>query len=480
MNSKVFINYLYNLSYEILSLVLPIFTVPYVSRVLGAYQLGNYYYVTAVVTYYGIIAALGTVDFGQREIAKRQDNKLERSNKFWQILLFRLFFIFLAFIAYVPLMLFSAVKYRSLYVIDIITFVSWAVDVSWYFQGMENYKVTALKNGLVKILSTILIFILVKKQNDVWIYTAIYALAALLGNLTMLPYLRDSIEFVKVSLKKSLAQFHSIVSLFLPVVAIQLYNSLDKIILGKFSSSVQVGYFSQVQIIVNFCVIFEAAYGGVMTPHISYLYHKHDYKKIKEYIQSAIRYVYMIAVPLVLGCLCIGDIFVPTFFGPKYKGAIVTLYILSGLIIVMGMGQLQGQFLVAINRQKYFSIATISAFLINFPVAVILVSFFHLGASGAAVATVLSEVAATAIEAYYLKDLSGLRPYLKFLIHYVVLGLPIVISVIVVRLLFSAHLIIVVLSVLLGAITYGIALLLCKDSMFLTVIKPITNKIGRK
>lgn len=96
MNSKVFLNYLYNLSYEILSLVLPIFSVPYVSRVLGAYQLGKYYYVIAVVTYFGILAVLGTVDYGQREIAKRQDDILERSKTFWDVLVFRLFFIFVA------------------------------------------------------------------------------------------------------------------------------------------------------------------------------------------------------------------------------------------------------------------------------------------------------------------------------------------------------------------------------------------------
>lgn len=480
MNSKVFLNYLYNLSYEILSLVLPIFSVPYISRVLGAYQLGKYYYVTAVVTYFGIFAVLGTVDYGQREIAKRQDNLLERSKKFWNILLFRLFFIFVAFILYLPVIILSPDKYRLLYIINIITFIGWACDVSWYFQGMENYKVTALKNGLVKIVATILIFVLIKKQNDVWLYTFIYAFAGLLGNLTMFPYLKGSIVFFRVSIKQALKQFSSIVGLFLPVVAIQLYNSLDKIILGQFSTSQQVSYFSQVQIIINFCVIFVAAYGGVMTPHISYLYQNNEKKLIEKYILSAIRYVYMLAIPMVIGCLCIGDVFVPVFFGSKYKAAIPTLYILACLIIIMGMGQLQGQFLIAIDRQKYFSFATISALVINFIIAVVLIVVFNFGAAGTSFATVVSEIVATCIEAFYLKDLSGIKSYFSFFIHYLLLSISIVIPVYLVRLLFNNNLIIIILSLIFGSICYGIALWLNRDEMFLTIIKPFVSKLRKR
>lgn len=480
MNSKVFLNYLYNLSYEILSLVLPIFSVPYVSRVLGAYQLGKYYYVSAVVTYFGIFAVLGTVDYGQREIAKRQDDLLERSKKFWDVLVFRLFFICVALIIYIPVIFFSLDKYRLLYIINIISFVYWACDVSWYFQGMENYKVTALKNGMVKIAATILIFVLIKNRDDVWLYTLIYAIAGLLGNLTMLPYLKGSIVFIHPNLKHALSQFTSIFGLFLPVVAIQLYNSLDKIVLGQFSTSRQVGYFSQVQIIINFCVIFVAAYGGVMTPHISYLYQNGKKKLIENYIQSAIQYVYMLAIPMVIGCLCIGDIFVPVFFGPKYEAAIPTLYILACLIVVMGMGQLQGQFLIAINRQKYFSFATVSALIINFLIAMVLIIFFHFGAAGTAFATVISEIVAMCIEAFYLKDISGLRSYFSSFMHYLALGALIVIPICLIRMFVNSHLLIIILSLIFGSVCYGFTLLISKDTIFLSIIGPFISKFKRK
>lgn len=480
MNSKVFANYLYNLSYEILSLVLPIFSVPYVSRVLGAYQLGKYYYVTAVVTYFGIFAVLGTVDYGQREIASRQDSLIARSSKFWDILLFRIFFIFIAFIVYILVIIMSPNRYKLLYLINIITFLSWVCDISWYFQGIENYKVTALKNGMVKIAATILVFALIKNQSDVWIYTMIYAIAGLLGNLTMIPYLKGSIVFVKTNLSKALSQFSDIIGLFLPVVAIQLYNSLDKIILGKLSNDRQVGYFSQIQIVVNFCVIFVAAYGGVMTPHISYLFRNKRIELIKSYIKSAIRYVYMLAIPMVIGCIGIGDIFVPIFFGAKYEKAVPTLYVLACLIVVLGMGQLQGQFLIAVNRQKFFSIATLSALVMNFTIAVILVFVFHLGALGAAIATVFSEVLATVIEAHYLKDISGLESYFKFFVHYLLLGIPILISILIVRSIFNNNFIILINSIIFGIITYLGALWISKDEMFSTIINPFINKIKKR
>jgi O-antigen/teichoic acid export membrane protein len=185
----------------------------------------------------------------------------------------------------------------------------------------------------------------------------------------------------------------------------------------------------------------------------------------------------MLAIPMIIGCLGIGDIFVPIFFGSQYKAAVPTLYILSCLIVILGMGQLQGQFLIAINRQRYYSFATISALIINFIIALVLITTFHLGATGASLATVVSEIVATAIEAYYLKDVSGLESYFKFFIHYLFLGTSVMLSIFIIRSIFTNYIIILVLSVILGSLLYMTTLLLNKDRIFITIIRPIIKKL---
>lgn len=185
MNGKLSLNYFYNLIYQFLAIALPIITVPYVSRTLGASALGEYYYITAIVSYFSVFAILGTTDYGQREIAKRQKDKEERSKLFWNIFYFRILCTVVTFFVYIFFIIFFPLKYRNLLLVNILSFISWICDVSWYFQGMENFKVTAIRNGLVKILATIFIFILIKKPSDVVLYAFIYVLATLIGNLTM-------------------------------------------------------------------------------------------------------------------------------------------------------------------------------------------------------------------------------------------------------------------------------------------------------
>lgn len=144
------------------------------------------------------------------------------------------------------------------------------------------------------------------------------------------------------------------------------------------------------------------------------------------------------------------------------------------------MGQLQGQFLIAIDRQNFFSLATIAALIANFILAIILVAIFHLGANGAAVATVFSELVATSIEAYYLKDVSGLESYFRFFIRYSLLGIPIVASVIIIRSIVSNHLTILVGSILLGSLAYFGALLITKDELFFEIIHPLISKFRNR
>ena len=78
-------NFLYSTFYQILTMILPLITTPYVSRVLGADGIGTYSYTYSFQTYFAMFAALGVLGYGQREIARNRNDADVRSQLFWEI-----------------------------------------------------------------------------------------------------------------------------------------------------------------------------------------------------------------------------------------------------------------------------------------------------------------------------------------------------------------------------------------------------------
>lgn len=157
-------NYLYNLTYQLLTLFAPLVTTPYISRVLGASGVGLNSYTYSVVAYFVLVAVLGTTDYGQREIAYLQDEPEARSRMFWEVFSLRtitsLFSLFLFF-------LFTGKsEYRMLYLLQSINIFCVIADITWFFQGMEEFGKTVMRNILVRVLNIAFIFGFVKTASD--------------------------------------------------------------------------------------------------------------------------------------------------------------------------------------------------------------------------------------------------------------------------------------------------------------------------
>ena len=158
-------NYIYNMVYQVLILILPLITTPYLSRVLGAEGIGIYGYTYSIVTYFILFGSLGVAMYGQREIAYAQENVEARKKVFIEIIIFRFITIALAAVAYFFLFM-NGKEYQIYYQILLIELIAAAFDISWFFQGMEEFKRTVTRNVLVRICSVSLVFILVKTKED--------------------------------------------------------------------------------------------------------------------------------------------------------------------------------------------------------------------------------------------------------------------------------------------------------------------------
>lgn len=157
-------NYLYNLLYQILILILPIITTPYISRCLGAENIGIYSFIISIVTYFMLFGSLGVSFYGQREIAYIRENKEKRQKTFLEIVVCRFLTMTITIFIYYLTFVRDNV-YKQYYRILIIYLLAAAFDISWFFQGLEDFKKTIIRNIIVRTISVVCIFIFVKSRK---------------------------------------------------------------------------------------------------------------------------------------------------------------------------------------------------------------------------------------------------------------------------------------------------------------------------
>ena len=475
---SVKINYFYNLIYNLLTLLLPLLTTPYLSRVLRVENIGIYGFTNSIVTYFVLFGCLGTTLYGQREIAYVQDDKEKQSKVFYEIFFVKLISMFISILLYGFSFCLDG-KLSLYYQILLIYLVANVFDISWYLQGIEEFDKTVIRNLIVKVLSIILIFVLVKKPDDLWIYFTIFAGSELLGNITMwiyVPKYLNKPNFKKLNLKKHLKP---ILMLFIPQIAIKVYTVLDKTMIGVISGNMNdVGFYEQGQNIVRALIVIITAYGTVMASRIAYTYKNSDKKETIKYLKSSFRFSWLLGIPLMLGTIAVADKLVPWFFGDGYDPVSNIIKFTSPLIIAIGLNNVLGmQYLVPIGRQKDFTTAVVIGALSNFVLNNILIRLF--GTIGAVIASVLAETIILIYELYVTRKEFNWLMIFNGVFKYLIAGIIMFIVIYNIELHLGVSLLNTFIVFIIGVITYFIMLLLLRDSYILDNLNILLKKVKR-
>lgn len=261
-------NFLYNSAYQLLILLIPLITTPYLSRVLGANGVGTYSYYYSVSNYFVIFILLGLNNYGNRTIAKVRDCPEQLSKTFWQIYLMQFILGTVVNFLYLFYVFFLSSN-------RIVSFTMWLYvlsgmfDINWFFFGIEKFKLTVTRNTIIKLLTTVLIFILVKKSSDVILYCLILTGGMFLSQIVVWPYLFKEVSVVKPDFSSILVHLKPNIFLFFTVIAVSVYKIMDKIMLGSMTSTVQVGYFESAEKLINVPIALIVSLGTVMLPKIS-------------------------------------------------------------------------------------------------------------------------------------------------------------------------------------------------------------------
>lgn len=463
-------NYIYNMLYEVLALIIPLITTPYISRVLGATAIGDYGFTSGIVSYFTIVAALGTVNYAKREIAYNQHDKYTRSKLFYEIFVFRLITSSIATIAYIVFIQFTPSVLRVLYVIQILTLVAGVFDISWFFQGMEDFKIIAIRNSIVKIAGTVCIFVFVKNVEDLWKYTVILCLSNLIGNLYTWIGLDKYLIKVNMTVKEIFRHTPEILALFATVVAIQIYTILDQTMIGIFANNTEVGYYAQAQKIVKIALMIISSFTAVLMPRIANLYENKDTQEIRNYLNKSVEFIMVLAVPMMVGCASVSGRFVPIFFGEGYEKVSSLLIILSILFVVLGCGQLFGTILVSLKLQREYTISVCLGAVCNFVLNIFMIQ--HYWSVGAALASVVAETIVTVRNLCILnKQYAFVGSLCKAFIRYGLSSLIIVLVTSTFHFFIKNSVIALCFEVAFAAGSYFIVLLLQRDKFIFELLK---------
>lgn len=463
MNKKsVTKNYIYNVAYQILGMIIPFITTPYLSRVLGAENIGIYSYTLSITTYFILFGSLGIVLYGQREIAYVQDDLIKRNKTFYEILFLR----FITLIISMILFYFSFCRYGeyiAYYKILLIELFASCIDISWFFQGMEEFKKTVTRNIIVKIVSVIFIFLLVKSPNDLNIYIYIYALSNLLGNATMWFYMPKFIKKVKLKDLQIFRHVKPTLYLFIPQIAIQIYTVLDKTMIGAIViDKSEVGYYEQAQKIIKFLMTIATSLGTVMMPRIAYTFAKGDKNKLKEYMNKSFSFIMMLAFPLMFGIISVASKFVPLFYGEGYSKVTMLMCIMSPIIVIIGLSNVIGtQYLLPTKQQKKYTISVTVGAVVNIILNTFLIKMY--ASVGASIATVVAESAVTIIQFYAIRKEISIVSIIKNSYKYFFASIIMLIVSLLIRNMIYNNIICIIVQIIISIIVYFSSLIICKD-----------------
>lgn len=478
MKKSITKNYIYNLLYQLLIIVLPLITTPYLSRVLGADGVGIYSYTLSITTYFILFGSLGVAMYGQREIAYIRDNEVKKSLVFWEILFLRFITMSISLIIYIYIFASGDGIYNIYYKILIVEIVANALDISWFFQGLEEFKKTITRNIIVKIIGVICIFLFIKQTEHLWLYILIYVLSNLLGNLSLWLYLPNyliKIKFKDLNMKKHILPT---ITLFIPQIAMQVYLVLDKTMLGNILGDMsEIGNYEQSQKIVKTALTVVTALGTVMAPRIANIIsNNNNNKDVESYLENSFRFVWLLGFPIMMGVMAISRTLVPWFLGNGYEKSILLIIVGAPLILAIGLNNVTGiQYLLPAKKQNLYTKSVSIAAILNFVLNLILIPYFK--SVGALIASVIAEFSIVIVQLIDVRKDFDIKIAYRSSFKYIVSGIIMFIPIYILGIYLEASIITTLIQIILGAIIYGIMLIMLKDRFVLDKLRALNSKV---
>ena len=455
--------------YQVLLIILPIITAPYVARVLGPEQSGIYDYTNSIQTYFAMFAALGTASYGAREIARVRNDVALRSILFWEIELMTVmtsaaciavWFVFIAFTS----------QYKVIYLVLTMGLFSTMFDISWFFAGMEQFKYTVTKNAACKLIGVALMFMFVKKQEDLLLYIIIITASTMLGNLSMwlyVPRFITKVDFKTLRFKK---HFHETLIYFIPSIATSVYTVLDRTLIGviiknKAENGMKALTFSSLNMVLG--------------SRIAYLFAEEKYDEIKARIRDSINYILFMGIGICFGLIGVAGRFVPIFLGAGYDRVITMLQLMSPIVVVIGVSNCLGsQYFTPSGNRKLSAKFIIIGALVNLTLNLILIPRFW--GYGAIIASLIAETVITVLYFRYCNGYLTMDTFIREGWKKLIAGIMMLAVIKLIDRMITSNAAALVVEVAAGFTVYCVMILVLRDTFISEIVLGKILKRGKR
>lgn len=418
-------NFLFNVILSVSSVLFPLITFPYASRVLGPEGIGAVNFAENFCRYFMLFAALGIPIYGIREIAKVSHSMNERSKVFSEIICIHFIASICCVMIYaIIVLLFNKFhEHEDIYWLGGLYIFSNIFSIEWFFNGLSEFKFIAIRGVIIRIIFVIGMFLLVKNRNDVFWYFSLNVLILVINNVVNLFFWRKKANLIlsNLDVKKHLKP---LLYIFLSTVAISLYILIDTIILGFIKGDHYVGYYSLATKLNKVPLTFIVALGTVLIPQLTKAAHEKDFKTFEKLISKSIDFVVMLGVPIAVGLFLCSKQLISLFSGQGFLEAELGMKILTSVSLLIGLSNVYGmQILTPLGKDRQLlmsvSFGTILSLILNFSLIPILAD------KGAALANLLSELAVTLMTGYFATKAINLKSPLKTILLQLLMYCPV-------------------------------------------------------
>lgn len=459
--SSVKKNFAYQMIYEILALILPFVTSPYIARVIGPEGMGTYSYSYAVAYYFVLFSLLGIKNYGNREIARVRDHEEHLSAAFCNITAVHLLISVLVTVAYIGYVM-TLGEHKLYAAIQFFFVLSGLFDISWFYFGIEHFKLTVARNIVIRILNVVCVFVFVHTPDDLWKYCLIMALGNLISQLTLWVPLRKYTKFVRPEWSKMKIHIRPLLILFVPAIAVSLYKYTGKIMIGLLNSKAQLGFYENAEKIINIPMTIIVSFGVVMLPKMSHLAASKNHKESRRYMSLSMEFVMCLAFGLTFGLLGVATVFAPVFWGVEFT---VSGTLIMGLCVsipfISFANVIRTQYLIPNAMDRDYLSSVIAGAVANLIINAILIPRF--GAAGAVVGTVGAETTVCIWQTVVVRKALPLKKMTLSFLPFLPMGIVMFLVVYGIGRVMGTH----VLTLMVQVVTGGVIYLLCCLAYFL-------------
>lgn len=475
-------NFIWNAVLQVSSLVFPLITYPYVSRIIGSDGIGKTSFATSVITYFSIIAQLGVPTYGIRSCAQVSNDKDGLSRTTQEILFIGCITTIIAYIC-LGISLHFVPRFQEDKTLLIITSFQMAfntIGMVWLFSGLEQYRYITIRSVIFKFVSLVLSFLLVRRKADYIIYETILVIAIAGSNILNLFYSRKFIYFKRYPHYNLRRHIKPILVFFSMSVATTVYTSMDTIMLGFMTNNSEVGFYTSAIKVRSVLLGLINALATVLLPRASYYVKNGNKEEFIRISRKAFHFIVVVGFATWIYFSLFARESILVLSGKEFLPAIAPMLWIMPTVLICGISNLTAiEMLVSLGKEKIVLYTQITGAVIDFLLNWFLIPYF--GSSAAAAATMIAEVVIMLLQVRALHQ-EGI--YLKVDTKFwkIIMGLAVAsVPMIWIKMINLAPLVSLIMSFIVFSLIYALILMLLKEPIMLEIlenVKKIAKKVG--